>query len=54
MFHPAYHIINTIMLGHLPDSSIMVASLGLGGVTIGMFLLSVGTSFNMALDTLVA
>lgn len=52
IFHPAYHICNSIILGHSDDSKLL-AALGLGGLTISIFLLSIGISFNGSLDTLI-
>jgi Na+-driven multidrug efflux pump len=53
IFHPAYHIINTILLGHMPDDTLL-AALGLGGLTVSIVLLAVGISLCGALDTLIA
>ena len=53
IFHPAYHIFNSIILGSNPDSRLLGA-LGLGGLTQSIFLISIGNSFNGSLDTLVA
>ncbi|CDW84612.1 na+-driven multidrug efflux pump [Stylonychia lemnae] len=53
VFHPAYHICNSIILGHDEDPRLL-ASLGLGGLTISIFLLSVGISFCGSLDTLIS
>lgn len=52
MFHPAYLMINAILLGHLPEK-IYLASLGLGSLTTSIVLLSITVSFNGALDTLI-
>jgi Na+-driven multidrug efflux pump len=54
IFHPAYILINTVILGQMEDSNTMLAAFGLGGVTIGLFLLSVGVTFSGALDTLIS
>lgn len=48
-----YHIVNTILLGHLGNST-YVAGLGLGGLTIGIAFLSISVSFAGSLDTLVS
>eukprot|EP00347_Sterkiella_histriomuscorum_P010943 403374339 len=53
VFHPAYHICNSIILGHSDDTKLL-ASLGLGGITISIFLLSIGISFCGSLDTLIS
>jgi Na+-driven multidrug efflux pump len=53
IFHPSYHICNSIILGHSEDSKLL-AALGLGGLTISIFLLSIGVSFCGSLDTLIS
>jgi Na+-driven multidrug efflux pump len=53
IFHPAYHICNSMILGHSDDPRDL-AALGLGGLTISIVLLSIGVSFNGALDTLIS
>ena len=53
LFHPMYHIINTVLLGHLDDSTYL-AGLGLGALTIGIGFLSISVSFAGAIDTLVS
>ena len=53
VFHPAYHICNSIILGSSSDPRDL-AALGLGGLTISIVLLSIGVSFNGALDTLIS
>ena len=53
IFHPAYHICNSIVLGHSSDPR-NLAALGLGGLTISIVLLSIGVSFNGSLDTLIS
>jgi len=52
IFHPAYHICNSIILGQSDDPKLL-AALGVGGLTISIFLLSIGISFCGALDTLI-
>lgn len=51
MFHPAYHIINSAILGKIDPK--LLAALGLGGSTVGMFLLSIGVAFNGSIGTLI-
>lgn len=53
MFHPAYHIANSIVLGHSADTNLL-AALGLGNLTVSILMLSVGVSFNGSLDTLIS
>ncbi|CDW78027.1 na+-driven multidrug efflux pump [Stylonychia lemnae] len=53
IFHPAYSIFNAIVLGQNEDGRIL-ASLGLGSLTLGIVLLSIGSSFNSCLDTLIS
>lgn len=53
VFHPAYHICNSIILGHSEDPRLL-AALGLGGITVSIFLLSIGVSFCGSLDTLIS
>ena len=53
ILHPAYHIVNTIILGRNEDP-IPLAALGLGGTTLSIFLLSLGVPFISVLDTLIA
>eukprot|EP00347_Sterkiella_histriomuscorum_P022093 403331703 len=53
IFHPAYSIFNSIALGRNEDGRLL-ASLGLGSLTVGIMLLSIGSCFNGSLDTLVS
>ena len=45
VFHPVYSIVNAILLGHQSNEK-MLAGLGLGSLTIGIFALSIGSNFN--------
>mmetsp|Transcript_25471 Transcript_25471/g.19225 ORF Transcript_25471/g.19225 Transcript_25471/m.19225 type:complete len:143 (+) Transcript_25471:113-541(+) len=52
LFHPAYSVINTIVLGQMENSAILQASLGLGLITTGMFLQSITVGLSSGLQTL--
>ena len=50
LLHPMYHIVNSILMGHLGEN--YLAGLGLGALTLGICFLSLCVSFNGSLDTL--
>ena len=52
-FHPIYSIVNAMVLGHQTNEK-MLAGLGLGSLTIGICLLSIGTSFHGAVGTFIS
>jgi Na+-driven multidrug efflux pump len=52
-FHPLYHVINSIFMGHI-EGEVYLAALGLGGLTVGIVLLSIMVNFNGSLDTLIS
>jgi hypothetical protein len=41
LFHPIYTIVNAAYLGHA-ENSLLLTGFGLGSLTIGIFLLSIG------------
>ena len=51
IFHPQYIICNTILFRDNPKDQ---AALGLGGMILSIFLLSLGMTFNGSLDTLIS
>jgi hypothetical protein len=51
IFHPQYIICNTILFRDNPADQ---AALGLGGMILSIFLLSLGMTFNGSLDTLIS
>ena len=51
IFHPQYIIANTILFRDNPADQ---AALGLGGMILRIFLLSLGMTFNGSLDTLIS
>ena len=53
IFHPGYTIVNAAVLGH-EESNLALAGFGLGSLTLGILLTSVGLSFGTALSTLSA
>ncbi|CDW78129.1 multidrug and toxin extrusion protein 2 [Stylonychia lemnae] len=54
LFHPAYHLVNTVILGQDDDAVNSLATFGLATVTIGISLMSVQISFNNSLTTLIS
>jgi len=54
LFHPAYHIINTSVLGQMDNSDVTLAALGLGTITTSIFLMALGFSLNGSLSTLIS
>ena len=52
VFHPVYIIINVATCGRIGDTEL--AGFGLGSLTLGIMLISIGVCFSMALSTLVA
>jgi len=51
LFHPAYMLMNNIVLGR-QDDSVQLAAFGLGSLTNGIFVLSIGCCFSMGMGTL--
>ena len=51
--HPVYSIINAMVLGHQTNEK-MLAGLGLGSITNGIFALSIGSSFTSAGATFIS
>eukprot|EP00347_Sterkiella_histriomuscorum_P003491 403364095 len=54
LFHPGYHMINTIMIGRMENPVENLAIFGLASVTNSLFLMSVSIAFNNALSTLIS
>ena len=52
IFHPLYMVVNNVALGRTDET--MLAAFGLGSLTIGIMVLSVGASFAMSIGTLVS
>lgn len=52
VFHPVYIIINVATCGRIGDTEL--AGFGLGSLTLGIMLISIGVCFSMAVSTLVA
>ena len=50
IFHPAYTICNTIIFR---EDKEMQKALGFGGLSLSLFLLALGVTFNGSLDTLI-
>lgn len=53
VFHPTYQIVNSSIMGRTGDPALL-GGLGLGGLTLGLFLLAISVTFNGALDTLIS
>jgi Na+-driven multidrug efflux pump len=52
LFHPVYIVINVGTCGRIGDTEL--AGFGLGSLTLGIMLISIGVCFSMAVATLVA
>jgi Na+-driven multidrug efflux pump len=52
LFHPIYTIVNAASCGRIGDTEL--AGFGLGSLTLGIMLISIGTCFSMSVGTLVA
>lgn len=52
LFHPVYSIVNAASCGRLGDTEL--AALGLGSLTLGIMLESIGTCFSSTVGTPVA
>ena len=53
LFHPMYQLVNAAFVGRMGDK-VYLAGLGLGSLTTGIMLLSVGLCFSLVTDTVVA
>ena len=53
MFHPAYHLTNSIILGQKEDP-LLQSAYGLANIVISVFMLCLSMSFNGSLDTLIS
>lgn len=52
LFHPIYTIVNAASCGRIGDTEL--AGFGLGSLTLGIMLISIGTCFSMTVSTLIA
>lgn len=52
LFHPIYTIVNAASCGRIGDTEL--AGFGLGSLTLGIMLISIGTCFSMTVATLIA
>ena len=53
LFHPTYQLVNVAFVGRMGDKK-MLAGLGLGSLTSGIMLLSIGTCFAFVVGVLIA
>jgi Na+-driven multidrug efflux pump len=52
LFHPVYLIINVAVCGRISDT--VLAGFGLGSLTLGIMLISIGVCFSMGVLTLIS
>jgi Na+-driven multidrug efflux pump len=52
LFHPIYLIVNAATCGRISDTAL--AGFGLGSLTLGICVISIGTCFSMTVSTLIA
>ena len=52
MFHPMYQLVNAAFVGHMGET--YLAALGLGSLTTGILIISIGSSFALVMGTLIA
>ena len=52
LFHPTYLIVKAATCGRISDTAL--AGFGLGSLTLGILLISIGTCFSMTVSTLIA
>jgi Na+-driven multidrug efflux pump len=52
LFHPIYMVVNAATCGRIGDTEL--AAFGLGSLTLGIMIISIGTCFSMTVSTLIA
>ena len=52
VFHPMYQLVNAAFVGHMEEK--YLAALGLGSLTTGIMIISIGHSFALVAGSLVA
>jgi Na+-driven multidrug efflux pump len=52
LFHPIYTVVNAATCGRIGDNEL--AGFGLGSLTLGILIISIGTCFSMTVSTLIA